>query len=199
MSVLQEIIRYDKEIFKTLNGRWTNSFFDAVFPYLRNANFWIPLYLFLIVFVLVNFKRNSVWWVLLAVVTVASSDFLNSFVIREWLKDWIFRERPCSDISMLGQVRFIVNYCPQSSSFMSSHAVNHFAMAMFIYSTLKDHIGKWSRLFFVWAFFIAYAQVYVGVHYPLDVICGGLLGLLIGYGWAKFLKKYFPLEQVGNS
>lgn len=195
MSVLQEIIRYDKEVFKTLNGRWVNSFFDTVFPYLRNGNFWMPLYLFLIVFVLVNFKRNSGWWILLAVVTVASSDFLNSFVLREWLNHWIFRARPCRDISMYGQVRFLANYCPESSSFMSSHAANHFAMAMFIYATLKNHIGKWLGLFFVWAFFIAYAQVYVGVHYPVDVICGGLFGSAIGYGWARVFKINFSLDN----
>jgi undecaprenyl-diphosphatase len=195
MSVLQEIIRYDKEFFKVLNGQWTNSFFDAVFPYLRNGNFWMPLYLFLFVFILTNFKRNGWWWFLLGLVTVASSDFLNSFVIREWLQNWIFRDRPCSDITMYGHVRFIANYCPQSSSFMSSHAANHFAMAMFIFSTLKNYIGKWVGLFFVWAFFIAYAQVYVGVHYPLDVICGGLFGLAIGYGWARFFKRNFSLEE----
>lgn len=195
MSVLQEIIRYDKEIFKILNGKWTNSFFDAVFPYLRNGNLWMPLYLFMIVFILVNFKRNSGWWILLAVLTVASSDFLNSFVLREWLSKWIFRERPCSDISMFGQVRFLANYCPQSSSFMSSHAANHFAMAMFIFITLKNYIGKWLGLFFAWAFLVAYAQVYVGVHYPLDVICGGLFGSVIGFGWAKFFKKNFTLDD----
>ena len=79
---------------------------------------------------------------------------------------------------------------------MSSHAANHFAMAMFIYSTLKNYIGKWLGLLFVWAFFIAYAQVYVGVHYPIDVICGGLFGSVIGYGWAKFFQKHFSFEQI---
>ena len=195
MSLLQEIIHYDKELFKVLNGEWTNSFFDAVFPYLRNGNFWMPLYLFLFVFVLINFKHRGWWWILLGVVTVASSDSLNSLVIREWLKEWFFRVRPCDDPSMVGHVRFIANYCPQSSGFMSSHAANHFAMAMFIFITLKNYAGKWIRLFFLWAFLIAYAQVYVGVHYPIDVICGGLFGTAIGYGWAKFFQKNFSLDE----
>ena len=194
MSLIEEIIRLDKQFFNVLNGQWTNSFFDNFFPYLRNGNLWMPLYLFLFVFVLINFKHNGWWWILLGLVTVASSDFLNSYVIREWSQQWIYRVRPCNDASMLGHVRFIANYCPQSSSFMSSHAVNHFAMAMFIFSTLKNYWGKWTRLFFVWAFLIAYAQVYVGVHYPLDVICGGLLGLMIGWGWARFFNKHFYLS-----
>ena len=195
MSLLHEIIRYDKELFKVLNGQWTNSFFDAVFPYLRNGNFWMPLYLFLFVFVLINFKHKGWWWILLGVVTVACSDSLNSLVIREWLKEWFFRVRPCDDPSMVGRVRFIANYCPQSSGFMSSHAANHFAMAMFIFITLKNYAGKWIRLFFLWAFLIAYAQIYVGVHFPLDVICGGLFGTAIGYGWAKFFQKNFSLDE----
>ena len=190
MSVLQEIIRLDKGFFKVLNGQWTNSFFDTVFPYLRNANLWIPLYLFLFIFVAINYGRNGWWWILIGIVTVASSDSISSLVIKEW----IFRIRPCHDEEMIGHVRFLVNYCPQSSSFMSSHAANHFAMAMFIFTTLKNHVSKWVWIIFLWALFIAYAQVYVGVHYPLDVICGGLFGTAIGFGWAKFFNRNFQLK-----
>jgi len=77
-------------------------------------------------------------------------------------------------------MRFLANYCPTNSSFTSSHACNHFAMAFFIYRTLK-HTSPWWRLVFIWAFLISYAQVYVGVHYPLDVTAGAIVGSCIGW------------------
>lgn len=86
-----------------------------------------------------------------------------------------------------------MKYRPQSSSFTSSHAANHFAMAVFFYCTLSKHIGKWALLFFVWAAVIAYAQVYVGVHYPIDVACGGLIGIVFGYLSARLFNKFYGL------
>jgi undecaprenyl-diphosphatase len=84
-------------------------------------------------------------------------------------------------------MRFLANYCPSSSSFTSSHACNHFAMAFFIYRTLRQTSPWWS-LVFVWAFMISYAQVYVGVHYPLDVICGAVVGSLIGLTTSRLFR-----------
>jgi undecaprenyl-diphosphatase len=95
---------------------------------------------------------------------------------------------------MNDSVRFLLSYKPQSSSFTSSHATNHFALAAFFYFTLKKYFNKWGLLFFCWAFMICYAQVYVGVHYPFDVICGGIIGFSIGYGFARFFNLKF--QQV---
>jgi undecaprenyl-diphosphatase len=187
MYLLQEILRWDRELFNKINGEWTNSFFDAILPYTRNSMIWPPLYLFFIVFALLNLKRSGWYWVLLGVLTVATTDLISSWGIKEL----IFRLRPCRDEALAGHVRLLVGYCPQSSGFTSSHAANHFAMAMFIFLTLKNYIGKWIWLIFLWAFAISYAQVYVGVHYPLDVICGSVVGMLIGYTWAKIFNHRF--------
>jgi undecaprenyl-diphosphatase len=66
-------------------------------------------------------------------------------------------------------------------------------MAMFLYLTLKEKIGKWVNLFFLWAFSISFAQVYVGVHYPLDITCGALIGILIGYLCGKSFNRNYGL------
>ncbi len=87
-------------------------------------------------------------------------------------------------------MRFLANYCPSSSSFTSSHACNHFAMAFFIYRTLRQ-TSRWWSLVFPWAAMISYTQIYVGVHFPVDVICGALLGLLIGYGTSRLFRLSF--------
>jgi undecaprenyl-diphosphatase len=86
-----------------------------------------------------------------------------------------------------------VGYRPQSSSFTSSHAANHFGMAMFIYTTFKTRFPKWPALFFVWAFLISFAQVYVGVHYPLDITAGALIGILIGYLSGRSFNRTYGL------
>jgi undecaprenyl-diphosphatase len=88
---------------------------------------------------------------------------------------------------MAFQIRFLAKYCGSNPSFTSSHALNHFAFAAFVVSSFKG-VSKWIYLLFVWAAIISYSQVYVGVHYPSDVIAGGLLGTLlggIGYGITK--------------
>jgi len=88
-----------------------------------------------------------------------------------------------------------VAYCPQSSSFTSSHAANHFAAAMFIFTTFKKSVSaKWAFLF-LWAAMISYAQVYVGVHFPFDIFCGAIVGVILGYIPASIFNKKFGLEM----
>ena len=93
---------------------------------------------------------------------------------------------------MISTIRVLVNYCPMSSSFTSSHACNHFAAATFIFSTLR-HTGRWWWIVFAWAFFISYSQIYVGVHYPVDVLCGAILGCLIGLGVSLLFRRQFGM------
>ena len=121
--------------------------------------------------------------------TVILCDFVSSKIIKEN----IMHIRPCNDPAIAGWVHVLVGYRPQSSGFTSSHATNHFGMAMFIFFTLRTHFKKWPALLFLWAFSISFAQVYVGVHYPLDVICGGLIGILIGYLSGKSFNKNYGL------
>jgi undecaprenyl-diphosphatase len=105
------------------------------------------------------------------------------------VKEFFDRVRPCSEPTLAGHVRLLLNRCPSSGSFTSSHAVNHFGIATFIYVTMKDIFKNSGKLFFIWAATICYGQVYVGVHYPLDVIGGAVLGCLLGYAIAMIFKS----------
>ena len=175
-----------------INQAWGNSFFDAVLPFVRETLFWVPLYLFLILFTTMNFRVKGLWWVLGFVLTAALADLVSSQLI----KPNIIRVRPCRDDVVAGQIRFFVNYCPHSSSFTSSHATSHFAQAMFLFLTFRTFMGRWASIFFLWAFIIAYTQVYVGVHYPFDVFCGAILGCGIGYMVSKLFKNRIGLLTV---
>ncbi|MEO6252953.1 MAG: phosphatase PAP2 family protein [Ferruginibacter sp.] len=177
---MQQLIHLDKELFKLINGQWTNGFFDWITPWLRNSTVWVPLYFFLFLFLVINFKKQGLWIFFFAVITVIITDHVSSKII----KPYFGRLRPCNDPDMIGMVRYFLHYRPGNGSFTSSHAANHFGLAMFLYATLKKYFGKWTWLFFVWAFMIGYAQIYVGVHYPFDVLGGAIFGCLVGYGTA---------------
>lgn len=191
ISLWKRIEYWDQTFFLTINRDGSNSFFDTVMPWVREANFWAPLYLFLIVFAAYNFKWKGWMWILIFIATVSLSDTISS----HYLKNWVERIRPCQDIFFSRYITFRVKYCPSSFSFPSSHAVNHFTMATYIFTTGKM-FGKWMKLFFVWAAIISYAQIYVGVHYPLDVLGGTLIGLGIGYVMGSIFNKYFPLDNL---
>jgi len=176
---------WDSWLFLRINTVWTNPFLDSVFPWWREANTWIPLYLFLFIFGIMNFKKKVLPWLLFVAVTLTLSDQLSS----TFIKNWVARTRPCREEAIIAKVRLLLDICSGTFSFPSSHAVNHFAFAMFLFITLQPFFKKWNYLFFVWAATVAYGQVYVGIHYPLDVIGGGILGCGIGYFTGSFFNK----------
>jgi len=188
---MSSLIRYDIALFTKINGVWHNGFFDWLFPLLRNEFFWSPLYLFLVVLMLLNYGRRGLYWILFFLVTFAIADMLSSSVI----KPLVGRLRPCNDPLLADTVRSLVN-CGSGKSFTSSHAANHFALAMFAFRTFLFVPLVWRWSFLLWAFAICYAQVYVGVHFPLDVTCGAILGCLIGTATASVFNNRTGLAAL---
>jgi membrane-associated phospholipid phosphatase len=188
-NIMQKIIQLDRNLFEFVNDHLHNNFLDFFMSLMRNSSTWYPLYIFMLAFVLLNFKKDIWWWVVFAITTVYLSNYISSNLIKEN----IFRLRPCNDPTLNYKINFLIGYRPQSSSFTSSHACNHFAMATFFYFTLKKYIGKITWLFLLWAAIICFAQVYVGVHFPLDVVSGGIIGYLFGYLSATSFNKRYSL------
>lgn len=185
-QIWQWLSAWDTALFLQVNTKWTNSFFDQILPIWRNSNTWVPLYLFLIVFSVVNFSKKSLSWIFGAVITLVLTDQISSTVFKSFFE----RPRPCNDPVLMSHVRLLLDHCSGGYSFTSSHATNHFGFAVYIFVTLRSLLNKWSYLFLIWAASVSYAQVYVGVHYPLDVICGGMIGASIGYATSQiFIRK----------
>lgn len=191
-SILETLNKWDTWLFLKINSDWTSPFWDNSFPFLRDKMVSTPLYIFLLLFVFINFGWKSWKWLLLVIATVILSDqFSSTFV-----KYAFDRVRPCNEPALADQIRILVNYVPQSPSFTSSHAVNHFALATYFYQTLKTYLGKWAYLFFIWAGMVAYGQVYVGVHYPGDILGGALVGALIGWVTSWIFNKKIGMPAL---
>lgn len=174
--MLDTIIEWDHYIQALLNQEWTNGFFDTIMPYWRDKKTWIPLYLFLIVGLIWKYKWRGFITILTVVAVIALSDWVSS----ELIKKSVERLRPCRTPSIMEDVRMLVN-CGGGYSFTSSHATNHFALVSILYLILqKQFMQSWIwRIAFFWAGTIAYGQVYVGVHFPVDVLCGAVLGMCL--------------------
>ena len=195
ISIWQQLEAWDKGMFIRLNSEWTNPFFDSVFPFIRHSLFWAPLYLFIAVFIALNFGRKGLWWSLLFICTIALTDMAGTRLFKEVFQ----RLRPCQDPEFRSYVRLLLQQCSGHFSFVSNHAANHFGMATFVLLTFRGLFHRWMYLALAWAFFIGYAQVYVGVHYPLDVLGGAAVGVLAGVltSWL-FHKKWGYIHLESN-
>lgn len=196
--MLQEIIHIDKELFLLINEGLGSSFLDWLLPILRNPFTWAPLYLFLIIFFIKHYGKMGIIIVVCTLVNFGISDAMSSHVIKNTVK----RVRPCNDVELKNDVTLRAR-CGSGYSFTSSHATNHFAMALFFIVLFRR---KWKHVLWLailWAASIAFSQIYVGVHYPLDIVCGALLGTLIGLssGWAfkRFFPQFFETQPSENT
>ena len=188
---MQTILQWDIALLKHINAQWHTPFLDGFLPACRNPNTWLPLYVFLVLFILINYKDSRWWWLGFAISTVIFTNFISSGL----LKHNIIRLRPCNEPSFVGWIRLFKGiYLPQSSSFVSAHAANHFGMAMFFFITLHKQFKTWPWLFFLWAGTISYAQMYIGVHYPTDILCGAIIGLVTGYLIGRRFNNHYGLN-----
>jgi undecaprenyl-diphosphatase len=192
--LLQKLEQWDRWLFIEINNHQSNSFFDGLMPFLRNSFTWIPLYVFLFFFAVLNFKGRAWWWVVIFLCVVSLTDIVSSRIFKETFE----RLRPCADPDFIANVRLLLNRCSGGASFTSSHAANHFGMAVFIFITLRAVFKNWVWLALLWAVAVGYAQVYVGVHYPFDILGGAVIGVLFGLLMGVFFNKRFGFANFEN-
>lgn len=188
--MIEQIIQLDHQLFFAINNGLSNFFFDWLMPILRNKYVWIPLYIFIIAFSIKKYKIKGVYLVLFLSATAGFADFTSAKVMKPAFE----RLRPCNDEALKDRVIARVG-CGSGKSFPSTHATDHFAIAVFLISIFYKRWRPMLSLGILWAASISFAQVYVGVHFPLDITVGALYGSLIGYIFASLYNRYVQLPD----
>ena len=198
--MFERIIDFDKSLFLVLNHT-TTPFFDGVMLFASEKFTWTPLYIAIIFFIFFKVENHRLALKPIKPAFLALAGILLTFALTDMIsasviKDYVQRLRPGHDPELEGLVRMLDGK-GGLYGFVSSHAANVFGLALFTSFTFRKN--WYSAMIFLWAALVGYSRIYVGRHFPLDVICGALLGILVGWivykiisphGWSiNFLKK----------
>ena len=186
---MDQLIQLDKDLFIFLNNLG-NPQWDGFWLFMTEKFYQIPLYLVLLLFFFRNYgSKGTVITLLLVAVLIAASDQLanlSKYVIFQ-------RPRPCRAEGVSEFTRFIAHHCGRYGYF-SGHATNSLALAIFTGYTLRNKVKFIFPFMLIWAFIVSYSRIYVGVHYPLDVVTGMVAGTILGYAAYKvhvyLISKY---------
>ena len=172
--------RLDQQLFLFLNS-FNSPFWDQVMSVISGTATWIPLYLAILIYLGVKLRKKFLILILTIIIAVTLSDQISVLI-----KNSVHRLRPCHEPSLEGMVHLVKGYCGGLYGFVSSHASNSFMVAMLCLLLIRRCWFTWFII--TWALVIGYSRIYLGVHYPGDVICGSILGMLIGWGIFLFYR-----------
>jgi len=180
--MLDKLLQWDQDLFLLLNGAGSESF-DSFWVFISGTKSAIPLFIF-IIFLLIKKHGKSFWQGLILILIVVSLADLSSV---HCFKNMFMRLRPCHDPELADQIRLLVSK-GGLYGFVSSHAANFFAIAGIVSALLSER-KYLPYLLYSWATLVAYSRIYVGKHYPLDIIGGALLGFVIAKVTWCLIKK----------
>ena len=171
--MFQWLIDLDKKALLYFNSMHSPAW-DNIMFWISGDKSWIPLYFFLLLYLIYKERPYrfifTILFVALAVLLCDKTSVL--------LKNLVERPRPTHDLEIANLVHIVNNYRGGTYGFVSSHAANVFGVATFLSNQFKHF--RWSLFLLLWAVVVSYSRIYLGVHYPLDIICGAILGTLIG-------------------
>jgi undecaprenyl-diphosphatase len=184
------LLNLDTQLFYFLNSALANPVFDTIMPFITEVQPWILIYLFGFWFLFFKSGKKGKITAITLIITIIATDQINSSLIKEY----VGRMRPCH---VLDHVRLLVD-CGGGKSFPSSHAANNFAAAYVVTYFFKKN--QW--FFYTIAGLMAFSRVYIGVHYPLDIIGGALVGLIVAYLITFFVTKtdnYLSTKMINTN
>lgn len=186
--MLDQLKELDTQLFLYLNNLGVETY-DQFWLAVSGVSIWFPFYGLLLIGMFYSYKPKSFAWGLLFLsLTVVATDQGSV----QLFKEQFMRLRPCHVDAIFDQMRLVKGGCGGKYGFISSHASNTFGLALFMGLALR-HKFRWALGFLLlWAAMVSYSRIYLGVHYPLDIICGALYGALCGFllhlAFAKFVN-----------
>ena len=184
---MEALSTIDSDLFLFLNGLHAD-WMDGVMVLITQMWVWLPLYLLLIYCTVKQYGKRC-WWIFLAVaLVVLCSDQLSAHVCKPLFQ----RLRPCYNTDLQGLIHLPKGMAGGQYGFVSSHAANTFAIAAFLTAALHKNYKWMGVVLYLWAFISSYSRIYIGYHYPGDILCGAVLGILVGL----ILWKLFQLLVV---
>ncbi len=192
--MLEVLSHIDQELFLFLNSLH-NPFWDIIMYWSSKTITWIPLWLYFIFLIIRKYKNK--WCIILIALFIAVG--MSDYISVHLFKNVFERLRPCHNPQISTIVHIVKEHCGGQYGFVSSHAANMFAIATFMYLAFKNQFTRiWIPLYF-WATWIAYSRIYLGVHYPGDVIGGALVGSIIAILIWYILKKTSFFKNIPNN
>lgn len=174
--MLESILQFDTDLFLFFN-ELHNPFWDTIMYWVSHKFFWVPFYAFLVFLLFKKYGLQKA--IILTLLIVATFALCNTLSV-EAFKNVFHRLRPCHNEDIAHKVHILYNHCGGQWGFVSSHATNVFGLATITSFFLSKKIKYFAVLIFFWAALVSYSRIYLGVHYPLDLFCGALLGISIG-------------------
>ena len=190
---LQRLIDIDKQVMLALNGS-DSLYMDGVMKIYTSTSVWIPVALVLLFVVL---KNNSPRGAILTVLTVALTIVATDQMSSHFIKPLVARLRPCNDPTIMHLIDTVNGYRSGGYSFTSSHACNSFGIFAIVSLIIRNRVLSLSLL--LWASINGYSRIYLGVHFPGDILCGAILGTTIGvlvYLLYCFIRKRIEYSSV---
>ncbi len=192
--MIEFLKKIDLEVFLFLNGL-NAPWLDPVMYYISAKFFWIPFYALLLYFCYKYYGWRSLLIIMLLVALMIT--FTDQFT--GFMKDYFQRYRPSRDENLEGLVHTVYGRRGGRYGFVSAHAANSFALAVFMIHLLRDKLKYIAPVMITWASLKAYSRIYLGVHYPGDIIVGTLIGilaaLLIIELW-KYINRKLLVKKV---